>query len=106
VIHSPSCEICGAIEHIALECPLSIPQENLENVNMLNNFNRPQNNPYSQSYNPGWRNHPNFSYKNNQDTVSQNVPQQQSFAPRQFEPQIPQKYNLELMMEQFMNQQK
>ena len=24
----------------------------------------PQNNPYSATYNPGWRNHPNFSYKN------------------------------------------
>jgi Retrotransposon gag protein len=47
VTHSHSCEICGAMEHTALECPLSIPQENLENVNMLNNFNRPQNNPYS-----------------------------------------------------------
>jgi hypothetical protein len=45
--HSLSCEICGAMDHTALECPLSIPQENLENVNMLNNFNRPQNNPYS-----------------------------------------------------------
>jgi hypothetical protein len=41
---------------------------------------------------------------------TQNRPQQ-GFAPtqnvpRQFEPQIPQKSNLELMMEQFMNQQK
>ncbi|KAL2471180.1 Uncharacterized protein Adt_39316 [Abeliophyllum distichum] len=26
------------------------------------NFQRQQNNPYSQTYNPGWRNHPNFSY--------------------------------------------
>jgi hypothetical protein len=47
VIYSPSCEIYGAMKHTALECQLSIPQENLENVNMLNNFNRPQNNPYS-----------------------------------------------------------
>jgi hypothetical protein len=70
VTHSPSCEICGAMEHTALECSLSIPQENLENVNMLSNFNRPQNNPYSQSYNPGWKNHPNFLYNNNQGTVS------------------------------------
>jgi hypothetical protein len=88
VTHSLSCEIYGVMEHTALECPLSIPQENLENVNMLNNFNRPQNNPYSQSYNPGWRNHPNFSYKNNQGTVSQiqNRPQQ-GFAPTQNVPQ-------------------
>jgi hypothetical protein len=47
VIYSPSCEIYGTMKHTALECQLSIPQENLENVNMLNNFNMPQNNPYS-----------------------------------------------------------
>jgi hypothetical protein len=47
VTHSPSYEIYGAIEHTVLECPLSVPQDNLENMNMLNNFNRPQNNPYS-----------------------------------------------------------
>ena len=23
-----------------------------------------QNNPYSSTYNPGWRNHPNFNYRN------------------------------------------
>ncbi|KAI3760410.1 hypothetical protein L1987_50805 [Smallanthus sonchifolius] len=27
--------------------------------------NRPQNNPYSNTYKPGWRNHPNFSWKDN-----------------------------------------
>jgi hypothetical protein len=30
VTHSLSCEIYGVMEHTALECPLSIPQENLE----------------------------------------------------------------------------
>ncbi|KAG8491585.1 hypothetical protein CXB51_014659 [Gossypium anomalum] len=29
---------------------------------MGNNNSRPQNNPYSNTYNAGWRNHPNFSW--------------------------------------------
>ena len=29
---------------------------------MGNNDSRPQNNPYSNTYNTGWRNHPNFSW--------------------------------------------
>ncbi|XP_057248258.1 uncharacterized protein LOC130590231 [Beta vulgaris subsp. vulgaris] len=38
-----------------------------EHVNALLNTNtRPQNNPYSNTFNPGWKHHPNFSYKNNQ----------------------------------------
>src|SRR5262249_7910339 len=35
--------------------------EQLEQVDYLGNRNRKQNNPYSNTYNPGWRNHPNFS---------------------------------------------
>ncbi|GLU07084.1 hypothetical protein SLE2022_240580 [Rubroshorea leprosula] len=30
-----------------------------------------QNNPYSNTYNPGWKNHPNFSWSNNQNIVKQ-----------------------------------
>jgi hypothetical protein len=47
VTHFSSCEIYGAIEHTMLECLMSVPQENLENMNILNNFNRSQNNSYS-----------------------------------------------------------
>ncbi|EOY08940.1 Uncharacterized protein TCM_024233 [Theobroma cacao] len=28
-----------------------------------------QNNPYSNTYNPGWKNHPNFSWANDQGTL-------------------------------------
>jgi hypothetical protein len=34
-----------------------------EQAHDLNSFQRPNHNPYSQTYNPGWRNHPNFSWK-------------------------------------------
>ena len=36
----------------------------------LNLQANPQNDRYAPTYNPGWRNHPNFSYKNqNQETT-------------------------------------
>ena len=34
----------------------------LEQVNALHQFKKTQNNPYSNTYNPRWRNHPNFSW--------------------------------------------
>ena len=40
--------------------------EATEQVDYLGSQPRPQNNPYSNSYNPGWRNHPNFSWSNPQ----------------------------------------
>ena len=42
----------------------SEPNQLEETVNYVNNF-RQGNNPYSNTYNPGWRNHPNFSWSNN-----------------------------------------
>lgn len=32
----------------------------MEEANVL--YQKQENNPYSQTYNPGWRNHPNFSW--------------------------------------------
>ncbi|XP_071939080.1 uncharacterized protein [Coffea arabica] len=52
-----SCTTCGG-DHDDFMCSSS------EQVQYLNNYNRPpQNNPYSNTYNPGWRNHPNFGWK-------------------------------------------
>ncbi|KAJ9189474.1 hypothetical protein P3X46_000762, partial [Hevea brasiliensis] len=47
--------------------------------------NKQMGNPYSQTYNPSWRNHPNFSWGNQQSQVpNQNFqPQQQSQVPYQ-----------------------
>ncbi|KAF7827348.1 uncharacterized protein G2W53_018512 [Senna tora] len=53
-----ACENCGEM-HTLEQCPLI-----LESVQYL--ANRNANNPYSNTYNPGWRNHPNFSWSQNQ----------------------------------------
>ncbi|CAH9079820.1 unnamed protein product [Cuscuta epithymum] len=56
-----------------------MPEASLEQANMMNSYNqRSRNDPFSNSYNPGWRNHPNFSWSNaqqgNQPTVEPKKP--------------------------------
>ncbi|XP_057248223.1 uncharacterized protein LOC125492319 [Beta vulgaris subsp. vulgaris] len=64
---APVCEICEVQGHSFNECQYNTMGAVTEQANALLNTNtRPQNNPYSNTYNPGWKNHPNFSYKNNQ----------------------------------------
>ncbi|XP_062100169.1 uncharacterized protein LOC133806049 [Humulus lupulus] len=61
------CEICGG-SHFFYQCPASnnnIPMDQTQ-VQAVGNFQRPFNNPFSNTYNAGWRNHPNFSWRNNQ----------------------------------------
>ena len=77
----PPCEICGSIDHLTLNCQVESPfTQDTNEVNYANNFNpRPTNDPYSNTYNQGWRNHPNFSYKPNPN--SPNVPQMNARQP-------------------------
>lgn len=54
------CDFCGS-NHSWEQCLLQF-----ETANFVGNYNRSQNNPYSNIYNPGWRNHPNFGWGGNQ----------------------------------------
>ncbi|MED6165323.1 hypothetical protein PIB30_098473, partial [Stylosanthes scabra] len=48
-------------------------QPSAEQVNYMGNQPRPpQNDPYSNTYNSGWRNHSNFSWGGNQGQRSNN----------------------------------
>jgi hypothetical protein len=58
-LKSEKCEMCRG-GHATSECPL-IHQE--EQVDFVGDQNCGSNNSYGNSYNPGWRNHPNFSWK-------------------------------------------
>jgi hypothetical protein len=54
--------------NLAQTCP-SLPafvESAMEQVNAFNDYRKQANGPFSESYNPGWRNHPNFSWKQNQ----------------------------------------
>ncbi|KAM6580962.1 hypothetical protein CsatA_004736 [Cannabis sativa] len=76
------CFICGGTDHQPQECPnLSMLRGgNEEQCNALGDYKKPYN-AYSNTYNPGWRNHPNFSWKDtsqNQASGSQWKPDQQN----------------------------
>ncbi|XP_043805290.1 uncharacterized protein LOC122721280 [Manihot esculenta] len=66
-----TCGICKQADHPTDMCP--ILQEGEQQVNAIGGFNGQQFNgqqrkydPFSSTYNPGWRDHPNLSYGNRQ----------------------------------------
>ena len=66
------CKICGSIEHITLNCQVGSPFSQEPNeVHYVQNVNpRPTNDPYSNTYNLGWKNHLNLSYRSNPNTMN------------------------------------
>ncbi|XP_031286373.1 uncharacterized protein LOC116145068 [Pistacia vera] len=64
-VKSMSCDLCGG-DHLSNECQVGNHFANsTESANCVGNFYRQQqDNPYSSTYNPGWQNHPNFSWSN------------------------------------------
>jgi hypothetical protein len=76
VKNEESCGICEIMGHPTSECPnIPILKEALhDQVNSINTFKKPFPSPYSETYNPEWRNHPNFSWRNNNHVQ---VPQSQ-----------------------------
>ncbi|XP_021763702.1 component of gems protein 1-like [Chenopodium quinoa] len=114
-----TCQMCNTQGHIAPNCPQNSNEVSIEEANAFYNSNpkRPYD-PHSNTYNEGWKHHPNFSYKNTQ--AQQNPPppppRNNNYNPPGFQPrpplvqqpmepmhQPPQKSNLELMMEDFVN---
>ncbi|CAL8992696.1 unnamed protein product [Prunus brigantina] len=64
-------EFCAG-SHSSADCNNGNPFSALEQVNQVGDFNHQRNNPYSDTYNPRWKTHPNFSWSNNQNTTLQN----------------------------------
>ncbi|KAI5681974.1 hypothetical protein M9H77_03202 [Catharanthus roseus] len=64
------CAICSSPSHVIYDCPSAslFPEFVQEQVNSAQGFHR-QNDPYSNTYNPGWRNHPNFSWRQQGEEV-------------------------------------
>nr|XP_027109381.1 uncharacterized protein LOC113729261 [Coffea arabica] len=60
------CGICKEVSHPTDGC-LMLQEESAEQVNMAGNMPMPrmQYDPYSNTYNSEWRDHPNFSYRGN-----------------------------------------
>jgi hypothetical protein len=62
-----SCSICVSPMHSEQNCP-SAPvyfEYPMEQVNTFNDYRKQSNGPYFETYNPGWKNHLNFSWKQN-----------------------------------------
>ena len=61
------CIIFNDPTHSTINCP-NLPQVKgaiqIEQANALNYQRKPFNSPYSETYNPGWGKHPNFSWRN------------------------------------------
>ncbi|XP_022859966.1 uncharacterized protein LOC111380597, partial [Olea europaea var. sylvestris] len=73
VTAGPSCENCRA-NHMTENCTsIGYPDEQ---VNFIQNGSRNLN-PFAQTYNPGWRQHPNFRWSDNQQGNNSNNAQQE-----------------------------
>jgi hypothetical protein len=71
-LHSP-CSFCLSPMHQDNDCPTAANFSNVSNEQVNAAFSHPGNDPYSNTYNPGWKNHPNFSWK--AQAASNSVPE-------------------------------
>ena len=113
---SEVCQLCETPDHTAKTC-LSMEAFNeciAEQANSLNSYKKPYGSPFSDTYNPNWRNHPRFSWsqgqtQNNQGMQPMQAPMQSqtTFPPMsqqapQYVPPHLRKPSLEETLQQFM----
>ncbi|CAN6677821.1 unnamed protein product [Malus baccata var. baccata] len=73
-IHGPSvCSVCSMQGHANDQCPQLIENGGWESANAVGfgNQNQPRHDPYSNTYNPRWRDHPNFKWRDHQQPQQQ-----------------------------------
>ncbi|KAM1352562.1 hypothetical protein EV1_031970 [Malus domestica] len=75
------CGICSIQGHASEKCPQLIENGGWESANAIGfqGQNQPRNDPYSNTYNPGWRDHPNFKWREAQQPQQQQPQQQGGF---------------------------
>ncbi|KAM1924559.1 hypothetical protein ACFX15_022332 [Malus domestica] len=90
------CGVCSIQGHASEKCPQLIENGGWESANAIGfqSQNQPRHDPYSNTYNPGWRDHPNFKWREPQQAQPQGGFRQQPpgfynkpYAPSQFQPQ-------------------
>ena len=91
-----TCGVCSMQGHPSDQCPQLIENGGWESANTIGyqGQNQPKYDPYSNTYNPGWRDHPNMKWREPQQTQQQvgfrqPPPEifQRPFAPTQPQPQ-------------------
>ncbi|KAM1584562.1 hypothetical protein ACFX1Z_037528 [Malus domestica] len=88
--------VCSIQGHASEKCPQLIENGGWESANAIGfqSQNQPRHDPYSNTYNPGWRDHPNFKWREPQQAQPQGGFRQQPpgfynkpYAPPQVQPQ-------------------
>jgi uncharacterized coiled-coil protein SlyX len=77
------CSFCSSTTHQVNNCHTAVNYTDISNEQVNAAFSRPGNDPYSNTYNPGWRNHPNFSWKGQNAENSTPGPHNQAQSNRQ-----------------------
>ncbi|CAN6725378.1 unnamed protein product [Malus baccata var. baccata] len=84
------CGICSIQGHASEKCPQLIENGGWESANAIRfqSQNQPRHDPYSNTYNPGWRDHPNFKWREPQQPQNQGSFRQQppGFFPKTYDP--------------------
>ena len=67
------CGVCSIQGHASEKCPQLIENGGWESANAIGfqGQNQSRNDPYSNTYNPGWRDHPNFKWREQQQPQQQ-----------------------------------
>jgi hypothetical protein len=81
------CSFCYSSMHQVNNCHTAVNYTDVSNEQVNTAFSQPGNDPYSNTYNPGWRNHPNFSWKN--PTAGNSAPGQHNQAQSSRQPYQP-----------------
>ncbi|CAN6691744.1 unnamed protein product [Malus baccata var. baccata] len=90
------CSVCSIQRHASEKCPQLIENGGWESASAIGfqSQNQPRHDPYSNTYNPGWRDHPNFQWREPQQSQPQGGFRQQPpgfytkpYAPTQALPQ-------------------
>ncbi|XP_050142018.1 uncharacterized protein LOC126617982 [Malus sylvestris] len=89
-----ACGVCSMQGHLTDKCPQLIENGGWETLNAVgfDNQYQPRNDPFSNTYNPGWRDHPNFKWREPQQGQQQSGLRQQppGFYKKPFAPTQPQ----------------
>ncbi|KAM2432112.1 hypothetical protein ACFX1W_019361 [Malus domestica] len=84
------CGVCSIQGHVSEKCPQLIKNGGWESAHAIGfqGQNQPRNDPYSNTYNPGWRDHPNFKWREPQQPQNQGGFRQQppGFFPKTYDP--------------------
>ncbi|KAM1002834.1 hypothetical protein ACFX2C_003220 [Malus domestica] len=67
------CGVCSIQGHVSEKCPQLIENGGWESAHAIGfqGQNQPRHDPYSNTYNPGWRDHPNFKWREPQQPQNQ-----------------------------------